>query len=393
MIGGLGDNIFAKELGDRLASALENGFTAASMVNDAPVVFDDPGVEDTWRPENYTGRYYGPTRLREALTHSRNLVSIRLMNSIGVEPVIEHLAHFGFDTAALPHSLSLALGTGAMSPFKLAAAYCVFANGGYLVEPFLIERIETLDGRLLFQATPATVCRECEMSAGTDVAGEVNAAAPADTAGPGDAAASVLASADGSAGMVPTGVAAGPAPMPVPAAPVGPGGLPVAPRTVNAENIWIMNSMTRDVIRFGTGRRALVLNRSDLSGKTGTTNDQRDAWFAGYNPAIAAVAWVGFDKFDPLGGMETGSRAALPMWIDFMRIALQDQPEQILPRPPGLVNVRIDPATGNLAGAGSSGAIFEVFKAGTVPAGLAVDGGVVPAGNATVEDESAEQLF
>lgn len=374
------------------SAALENGFTAASMVNDAPVVFDDPGVEDIWRPENYTGKYYGPTRLREALTHSRNLVSIRLLHAMGVDPVVEHLARFGFDTAALPHSLSLALGTGAMTPFKLASAYCVFANGGYRVEPYLIERIETLDGKILFQATPPTVCRECEQAQ--------DFAAPA-TDGvlqPGsdphaDAAQDPYTAAAETANTAVTGTAAAPLPQPVPTAPLGPGGLPVAPRTVDAENIWIMNSMTRDVIRFGTGRRALQLNRSDLSGKTGTTNDQRDAWFAGYNPAIAAVAWVGFDKFDPLGGMETGSRAALPMWIDFMRVALDGVPEQILPRPPGLVNVRIDPATGNLAGSGSAAAVFEVFKAGTAPAGTASDSVLLPAGNDQQTQDSAEELF
>lgn len=370
------------------SAALESGFTAASMVNDAPVVFDDPGVEDTWRPENYTGKYYGPTRLREALTHSRNLVSIRLMHAMGVSKVLGHIARFGFDVAALPHNLSLALGTGTMTPFHLASAYCVFANGGFRVEPYLIERIEALDGRILYQATPPTVCRECEQQLAAAEAAvsesampetEVPAAAGTETAAPEMAApdaAAAVSSAESARAL-----------------PVAPSGLPIAPRTVNAENIWIMNSMTRDVIRFGTGRRALELNRSDLSGKTGTTNDQRDAWFAGYNPDITTVAWVGFDKFDPLGGLETGARAALPMWIDYMRVALQDVSEQILPRPPGLVNVRIDPRTGNLAGTGSTEAVFEVFRAGTTPTEGAADSTAPPIGNNSETRDSAEQLF
>ena len=361
------------------SAALESGFTAASMVNDAPVVFDDAGIEDSWRPENYSGKYYGPTRLREALTHSRNLVSIRLMHTMGVAPVIGHLARFGFDPASLPHSLSLALGTGAMTPFKLATAYCVFANGGFRIEPFLIDRIEALDGRILYKAVPLTVCRECEQ--------ESAASAPA--AEP--VAVQTVAAATADARAPPQEPGAGStAPSPLP---VAPSGLPIAPRTVDAENIWIMNSMTRDVIRFGTGRRALELNRSDLSGKTGTTNDQRDAWFAGFNPAITTVAWVGFDMFDPLGGLETGSRAALPMWIDYMRVALEDIPEQILPRPPGLVNVRIDSRTGATAGAGSSDVVFEVFRAGTAPAASAADGATPAVGTDPESRDSAEQLF
>ncbi len=364
------------------SAALESGFTAASMINDAPVVFDDPGVEDTWRPENYTGKYYGPTRLREALTHSRNLVSIRLMHAMGVPTVLSHITNFGFDVDALPHNLSLALGTGTMSPFKLASAYCTFANGGFLVEPYIIERIESLDGGILYQAKPPSVCRECEPQPAPAVAPETQAV----TAG--------IPAASVPGAVAPDTAAVVPATKPeAPVLPIAPNGLPIAPRTVNAENIWIMGSMTRDVIRFGTGRRALELNRTDLSGKTGTTNDQRDAWFAGFNPAITTVAWVGFDKFDPLGGQETGARAALPMWIDYMRVALQDMPEQFLPRPPGLVNVRIDPRTGGTAGSGSSAAVFEVFRAGTAPTASAADGATPAAGTDPESRDSAEQLF
>lgn len=354
------------------SAALDAGFTAASIINDAPVVFDDPGIEEMWRPENYTGKYYGPTRLREALTHSRNLVSIRLLHAIGVPRALDQAAKFGFDTNTLPKNLSLALGSGAVTPWQLASAYSVFANGGFRIEPYIIDRIETDSGEIQFKSEPLKVCRECEKSPPT---GDADAIAQAGA--PEEAAAAALPS-----GEIPqTGTEPGIAPR-------------VAPRVVNAQNIWIMNSMTRDVIKYGTGRRALELNRPDLSGKTGTTNDQRDAWFAGFNPGIVTVTWVGFDNFDPLGNLETGARAALPMWMEYMRVALQDIPEMTLERPDGIVNVRINPATGNLAKADDPDAVFEVFQAGTAP-----DGSEGPAGPSAVlreKDDSkqgAEELF
>jgi penicillin-binding protein 1A len=342
------------------SAALDAGFTAASVINDAPVVFDDPGIEDTWRPENYSGKYYGPTRLREALIHSRNLVSIRLLHAIGLPYALQHVARFGFDTSTLPHNLSLALGSGGVTPMELAAGYSVFANGGYRVDPYVVERIESLGGTLVFRATPKEVCRDCEET----------------ESGPQDVGAEA-----GPAGVFPAELDS--------AAPPN----PRAPRVVNAQNIWIMNSITRDVIREGTGRKALELGRSDLSGKTGTTNDQRDAWFAGFNPRIATITWVGFDDFQPLGSLETGARAALPMWMEYMRIALQDIPEDMLERPPGLVNVRIDPYTGHLARVDNPDAIFEVFQSGTAPvAGEDSAGADIFIGEEESR-QSSEQLF
>ncbi|MCZ6525182.1 MAG: penicillin-binding protein 1A [Gammaproteobacteria bacterium] len=324
------------------SAALETGHTAASLINDAPVVFDDPSIEDRWRPENYSGKYYGPTRLREALTHSRNLVSIRLLHEVGIPRGIEHIAKFGFDTDQLPHSLSLALGSGAITPWQLAAAYCVFANGGYRVEPYFIERIETYKGEIIYAANPLTVCNDCELPVTVD---HTQADLPVT-----DKLTMQQANnnPDEATELEPT-------PR-------------IADRVISPQNIWIMNSITRNVIQNGTGRRARVLNRHDLSGKTGTTNDQRDAWFSGFNASIVAVTWVGFDKFlQPLGKGETGSRAALPMWIDYMRVALEGTAESTLERPPGLVNVRIDPETGKLAKADNPKAIFEVFRAANVP--------------------------
>ncbi len=306
------------------SAALEAGFTAASFINDAPLVFDIPGREEPWRPENYSRKHYGPTRLREALIHSRNVVSVRLLQEIGIDRAVEHGARFGFDPAALPPNLSLSLGSGTLTPLALARAYAVLANGGYLITPYFIDRIETEDGILVEQSNPARVCSVCDDGQPSQ-------------------------SADG-----------GPTPQQADAP-------NDAVRAIPAQNAWIMNSMLQDVIRYGTGRRANVLGRNDIAGKTGTTNEQKDAWFSGFNREVVTTAWVGFDQNHPLGDNETGSRAALPMWIDYMRIALEGVPESILEQPTGIVTVRIDPKTGLLASASHPSAIFESFRQQDVP--------------------------
>ena len=292
------------------ASALARGFTAASVINDAPVVFEDSAAEAGWRPQNYSGKFFGPTRLREALVKSRNLVSIRLLREIGVDFALDYVQRFGFDRDRLPHSLTLALGSGEVTPLEAAAGYSVLANGGFAVHPWFIERIEDRRRETVLAAVPARVCREC-------VEG-------------------VEETADGGA---------------------------VAPRTLPAADTWILQSMLRDVIRRGTGRKAMELGRADLAGKTGTTNDQHDAWFCGFVPSLAAVAWVGFDDHETLGRHEVGGRAALPMWIKFMRAALAGAPERVPPPPEGLVKVRINPDTGRLADASDPDAMFETFRA------------------------------
>jgi len=293
------------------SAALEAGFTAASLINDAPVVFDDPSLEGAWRPENYSGKFFGPTRLRYALTKSRNLVSIRLLRSMGIEHALEHAKKFGFNPADLPHNLSLALGSGAVTPLQMASAYAVLANGGFKVEPYFIDRIERDNGELVFQATPVTVCDGCTEEKSTN--------------------------------------------------------LPSAPRVISPQNHYLMNSMMRDVISRGTGIKARSLGRKDLAGKTGTTNDQRDAWFNGFNRSLVAITWVGFDSSKPLGRGEVGGRAALPAWIEFMQTALKDIPEQPLKVPTGMVTVRIDPTTGMRASVDQEDAIFEVFRSENAP--------------------------
>jgi len=301
------------------SAALEKGYTPATMINDAPVVLDDPNLDNVWRPSNYSGKFFGPTRLREALTHSRNLVSIRLLRDIGPKFAIDYAARFGFDIDQMPHNLSLALGSGSAAPWDMARAYSALANGGYRVEPFLIQRIEDVDGNVIMQAQPETVCEHCM---GDDDAPE-NITHSNQTI--------------------------------------------TAKRIITPQNAYIMNSLLRDVVRYGTGKQAMKIGRQDLAGKTGTTNDQVDAWFNGFSPNLVAISWVGFDAPRSLGRYETGGRAALPMWISFMEQALKGVPEQPLIQPSDMVTVNIDPDTGLLARPGAINAIPETFRSESVP--------------------------
>lgn len=323
------------------AAAIDRGFTAASMINDAPIVFDEPGLEASWRPGNFTGQFFGPTRLREALVHSRNLVSIRLLQAIGIDYTIGYLRRFGFNDAALPRNLSLALGSGTLTPLELATAYCVFANGGYSVDGHFIEAVVGPLGEKVWQADPRVVCNHCDVA---DTSLNVRAAFQATENAKSETGQPVEANESSVFDLQQR-----------------------APRVVAPHNTWIMNSMLRDVIQRGTGKRARDIGRKDIAGKTGTTNEHRDAWFAGFNPRLVAVAWVGFDRLQPLGDGETGSRAALPMWLAFMQESLRGLPEEFMEQPEGMVTVRIDPETGQVAGVSQPGAIFETFKATDVP--------------------------
>ena len=305
------------------SAALAKSFTPATLINDAPVVFEDKALEGAWRPENYSGKFYGPTRLRKALYTSRNLVSIRILRAIGVPYAVKFASRFGFKPDELPHDLSLALGSCEISPVQMVRAYSVFANGGYLIKPYLIERIEDSYGHVLFEADPVVACPQC-MLAGKAVASGAEEEMLED--------------------------------------------LPKqAERTLEPRLAYQMNSILQDVILRGTGRRALVLHRKDLAGKTGTTNDQRDAWFNGYNPDLVTTVWVGFDQLKPLGNRETAARAALPLWIDYMRVALAGRPEKYLPRPDGLVTVKINAETGERAADDDTNTIFEIFRQENVP--------------------------
>ena len=351
------------------SAALEYGYTPASIINDAPVVFEDPSLKSAWRPENYGGKFFGPTLLRTALYKSRNLVSIRLLREIGIDFALEHIARFGIDVESLPRGLSLALGSGALTPLEVASAYGVLANGGYAVEPYFIERVLDGDDSLLVAADPLVVCRDCDDE---EVMAVSAPAAPADGEGAGSA---LSAEAGADAGTE---------------SPAGsPGAERRAPRVLEARNAWLMYSLMRDVIRRGTGRKARVLERDDLAGKTGTTNDQYDAWFSGFSPDLVATAWIGFDEFRPLGRRETGASAALPMWIAYMREALRGTQPRIPEPPEGIVTVRIDPETGDRAGASHEGAVFESFRKERIPSRIAERASGGESGGETV----AEKLF
>jgi len=340
------------------SAALANGFTPATIINDAPVVFEDSALESEWRPENYSGRFFGPTRLREALVHSRNLVSIRILQSIGVNTAINYVKNFGFPVDRLPRDLSLALGSATLTPYEVVRGYATFANGGFLINPYFIQRIEGSEGKLLYEANPAIACDEqCHKKLENEQ--ELAAQMEADMqsgAEPEKQAADTEADMATSTAEEQTPEQTQTEPEPV-----------FAPRTVEARNVYLIRSIMQDVIKRGTGRGALQLGRHDLSGKTGTTNDQRDAWFSGYNNDVVTTVWVGFDNPRPLGNSETGARAALPMWVDYMREALKGKPEHTMQQPDGMVSVRIDAKTGKYTSADNPNAIFELFRAENAP--------------------------
>ena len=264
------------------SAALEKGFTPASMIADEPIVLtaEETGSGKDWEPHNFDNKYEGEMRIRTALTKSKNMVSIRLLQSIGIDYALDYITRFGFSPKDQPPYLSMALGAGSVTPWQLARGYCVFANGGYRVEPYLIEKIVDSKGRIIEQAKPVTVANG-------------------------------------------------------------------APRVIDPRNAYLMTSMMQDVARVGTAARTRELGRNDLAGKTGTTNNQMDAWFAGFNPHHVAVAWMGYDQPRTLGSRETGGRAALPIWNAYMAKVLHGEPDKPYPVPEGIISVKINPDTGH----------------------------------------------
>lgn len=359
------------------SAALENGFTTASIINDAPVVFRDASLESTWRPENYSGKFYGPTRLRQALYRSQNLVSIRILKQMGPGSAVRHIRNFGFPANKLNKDLSLALGASAVTPLELATGYAVFANGGYLITPYVISRIETDQGELIYQANPALAmdCPDCM----TETADTADAPLPED-----NLATLVTASEAASEEEAQDDTAEDDNKI----EPV------YAERVLNEENRFLTVNMMQDVIRRGTGRKALSIGRDDLAGKTGTTNDQKDAWFSGFNPELVTTVWVGFDQPQTLGRWASGGGTALPIWIEYMEQALRGVPQQGYEQPEGIVTVRIDPETGLLAAPGQTDAIFEYFRSFEVPKEYARIRPELPTGDDGAAAEIIpEQLF
>jgi len=339
------------------SAALENGLTPASVLLDAPIVLEGSGGEDAWRPENSTREFGGPTRLREALVRSRNLVSIRVLKEIGIPAAIDYISRFGFDPKSMPHDLTLALGTLEATPLDVAAGYCVFASGGFRVTPYFIDRIEDASGNVVWRATPRMVCTQCEQQEALQAPG----AAPVRVSEPARALIVAPANAAAPAPPAPAQTTTYGQPAPLPAA-------EVAPRVISAQNAYLMADMMADVIKRGTGRRALSLGRSDIAGKTGTTNEARDTWFNGFTRNLVATVWVGFDQERPLGESEEGARTALPIWIQFMHEALKGVPEQPRTMPDGLVTLRISPETGTLVSAENPDGVAELFMAEHLPA-------------------------
>lgn len=288
------------------SAALEKGFTLATVINDAPLVIENTADNSLWRPQNDTHKFYGPTRLRTAIMESRNLVSIRLLALMGLPYTVEYLKRFGFQPSQLPPGLSLALGTATVTPLQMAQAYSIFANGGMRIMPYVIDNIKNSQDELIYLARPLSACvTACNRN---------------------DA---------------------------------------VAPRVLTPQNAYLITSALHDVVVNGTGKEVTKLKRNDLSGKTGTTQNQVDAWFAGFNTNIVAVSWVGFDQ--PQSLHEYGAKAALPIWMQFMQAALKGQPEAILPQPQGIVSLRIDPYSGRRASTDSSSGINEYFMMPYLP--------------------------
>ena len=342
------------------ATALNNGFTTASLINDAPVVFDDVKLEETWRPENDGGKFYGPTRLREGLYRSQNLVSVRLLRRMGIDKTLESLQSFGFDTSEMQPDLSLALGSHALTPLQIATGYAIFANNGFRVDPYILAKVIDRDGNIIYQAAPEVACDPCEPV--------MSSIASDDTSISEDNIEQQLEKMFGDLSQVSVDqgdnyswdkVKQSLKTLPLPI-------VKPATRVIDPQTAFLIDSMLKDVILRGTGVKAKKLNRVDLGGKTGTTNGPRDAWFSGYSPHLVATAWVGFDDNSMIGRNEYGGSAALPIWINFMQSALAGKPQIIRPQPNEIVMVKIDPKTGTRVAPNQPG-VFEYFKAGTVP--------------------------
>jgi penicillin-binding protein 1A len=278
------------------SAALEKGFTAATIINDAPLTFTAAQTgSEPWEPKNYDGKFDGPIRMRTALVKSKNLVSVRILQAITPGYAQDYITRFGFNPKLHPPYLTMALGAGSVTPMQMASAYSVFANGGYRVPPYFIERIVDARGNMVMEALPQRAGENAE-------------------------------------------------------------------RVIDARNAFIMTSIMRDVVRMGTGARAMKLGRNDLAGKTGTTNDFIDAWFCGYNASLVAVSWIGFDTPHTLGRNETGSSAALPIWMGYMGPALKGVPEQLFAPPAGVVTARVDPDTGLRAVDGQPGIVDFFYQ-------------------------------
>lgn len=345
------------------SAALENGFTLASLINDAPINQWDRSTGVVWRPKNSPETYVGPIRMRLALAQSKNVVAVRLLKSIGIDKTIEHLSSFGFSPDELPRNESLALGSASLTPLELVTGFATFANGGFLIEPYLIERIENAEGEVIYQANPKLACYPCT------VPSEPN---------------ENTQESNGYTDEYVTELLVDEQPISEP--------LISAPRAISAQNAFLITQALNSAIWGadwsvdngwqGTGWRARTLKRRDIGGKTGTTNEAKDAWFSGFTRRLVTTSWIGFD--DPsrnlgksvynnnlgrnqITGKEFGAKSAQPAWISFMKVALTDIPNEAFEPPAEIVSVRIDKATGKLTTKTNKSSLFEYFELGTVP--------------------------
>ena len=339
------------------SAAFERGFTPASIINDAPLALPDPSRPGgLWTPSNDDGKFAGPMRLREALVQSKNLVSVRLLDAVGVRFVRDYATRFGFSLDAVPANLSMALGTASVTPMGMARGYAVFANGGFLVTPYFIHEIDDRSGTPVYLANPARACRDCQerlldpRPPGPPPAEMIKT--PANKVAAEAATPATASSTDGvGEAVLPADVHDQTVRPPV-----------LAPRVIDVRNDFLITSLMKDVILRGTGSAARALDRADLAGKTGSTNDHRDAWFVGFNGDISTAVWVGFDDYSSLGHGEFGAKAALPIWMDFMGSVLKGLPLNTLPMPPGISTISINRQSGMPAAAGDPNAMNEMLK-------------------------------
>ncbi len=293
------------------SAALDAGYTPATLINDAPLEVFEAGMKEVWRPKNSDGTFLGPISMREGLYRSRNLVSIRLLQDIGIPYARNYISQFGLGKDSLPPNLSLALGSATLVPMDLTTAWAVFANGGYKVEPYIIEKITNRDGEILYQANPARTPHALQQLANQ---------------------------------------------------PAGSHEVPAAEPVIDKRTAFLMTDMLKDVIRRGTAGKARTLGRQDLAGKTGTTNDSIDSWFIGYNYSLLTTVWAGFDQPESLGRREFGGTIALPIWVDYMTPALKGTAESNQPDPGGMSVLRINRNNGQQSDADGDESYFELFR-------------------------------
>ncbi|NOI32054.1 penicillin-binding protein 1A [Vibrio coralliilyticus] len=343
------------------SAAIDKGLTLATLVNDAPINQWDKSQGTAWRPKNSPPTYIGPTRLRIGLAQSKNVMAVRVLREVGLDETRQYLTRFGFDIDQVPRSETIALGAGSLTPMKMAQGYSVFANGGYYVEPHYISKVEGPFGDVEFEATPKSICRQdCEQAATETVTNEFQEqdVEPQDDQTP-QYAPQVIS--EQTAFLV---------------------------REMMYSNIWGGGNWRDGTGWNGTGWRAQALKRRDVGGKTGTTNDSKDAWYNGYGPGMVAVSWVGFDDHnrklgrtkpnsnlgkEQISGAEAGAKTAQPAWVDFMHTALAGVPARQKVIPPNIVRVRIDRDSGLLTNKFDSSSMFEYFLEGTEPTEYVTD--------------------